>query len=359
MMLKNFENLQLILPTDERITYMGRIDWTNKWAPVFVFPYSMFIVNFTGTQIHVVLDNHRACWNNFLGVIIDGEQKKVLLPENDLKTCVTLADDLQEGHHELILFKRMDSCHTWTFHGLYIDESAEVLPPEPLPDRKIEVYGDSVSAGEVSEAVDYAGKPDPEHQGEFSNSWYAYTALTARMLGAQLHDIAQGGIALMDQTGWFCAPDYVGMESVWDKIQYHPELGVFTSWDFSKYTPHVVVIAIGQNDSHPEDYMAEDYNSEKSVLWRKRYRSFAEKIRNTYPKALIILATTILEHDANWDKSIDAVCTELKDEKIVHFLYSNNGTGTPGHIRIPEAKKMAQELAAFIESFGEDIWIDE
>ena len=35
---------------------------------------------------------------------------------------------------------------------------------EPLPERKIEVYGDSVSAGEVSEAVDYTGEEDPEEK---------------------------------------------------------------------------------------------------------------------------------------------------------------------------------------------------
>ena len=36
------------------------------------------------------------------------------------------------------------------------------------------MYGDSVSAGEVSEAVEYTGKPDPEHNGQYSNSWYSY-----------------------------------------------------------------------------------------------------------------------------------------------------------------------------------------
>lgn len=39
-------------------------------------------------------------------------------------------------------------------------------------DKRIEVYGDSVSAGEVSEAVDFVGKEDPEHEGGYSNSYY-------------------------------------------------------------------------------------------------------------------------------------------------------------------------------------------
>ena len=87
-----------------------------------------------------------------------------------------------------------------------------------MPPRRIEVYGDSVSAGEVSEAVDYVAKSDPEHNGEYSNSWYSYAWIAARKLDAQLHDIAQGGVALLDNTGWYHEPDYIGMEHVWNKI---------------------------------------------------------------------------------------------------------------------------------------------
>lgn len=34
--------------------------------------------------------------------------------------------------------------------------------------------------------------------------------------------------------------------------------------------------------------------------------------------------------------------------RILHFPYESNGTGTPGHIRIPEAERMGHELASFI-----------
>ena len=56
---------------------------------------------------------------------------------------------------------------------------AKLLECPPLPERRIEVYGDSVSAGEVSEALEYTGKQDPQHNGEYSNSYYSYAWLTA------------------------------------------------------------------------------------------------------------------------------------------------------------------------------------
>jgi hypothetical protein len=296
-------------------------------------------------------------WDNYIGYFIDGVEYKLKLSETG-KQVYTLAEGLEDSNHKIKLFKRMDSCHMLTFHGFLIDGESEVLEPEAKPYRKIEVYGDSVSAGEVSEAMDYVGKSDPVHNGEYSNSWYSYAWMTARKLNAQLHNIAQGGIALLNQTGWFCAPDYVGLENTYDMVLYNPEFGQTKKWDFSNYTPHVVVIAIGQNDNHPEDYMKLDYDCQKAITWRSHYKAFVNRIRTHYPNALIILATTILEHDENWDRAIEDVCKEIEDEKIVHFLYSQNGKGTPGHIRISEAEAMSDELARFIESFGEEIWKD-
>ena len=78
----------------------------------------------------------------------------------------------------------------------------------------------------------------------------------------------QGGIALMDHTGWFYEPEAIGMETAWNKIHYNPIFGEATEWDFAGYTPQVVVVAIGQNDNHPDDYMKEYYHSEKSRKWR-------------------------------------------------------------------------------------------
>lgn len=338
----------------EKLQYSGRIDNSDPERPIFVFPCSSVTIRFYGSEIRVVLENRRLYWNNYIGVILDGEQTKIQLKDGGQVICLGRA--LEKKEHTLMLFKRQDSCHEIVFCGFEIPDAGDVLEPLPKPARRIEVFGDSVSAGEVSEAVEYVGKPDPEHNGQYSNSWYSYSWIMARKLKAQLHDIAQGGAALMDGTGWFCEPNAIGMESIWDKIHYNPELGNSTRWDFSQYIPHVVIVAIGQNDSHPEDYMRYDPNGEKAVVWKEHYRHFINQIREKYPNALIILTTTILEHSPQWDDAIDEVSRLVNDKKIVHFLYSQNGRQTPGHIRIPEAETMAEELTEFITSFGESIW---
>lgn len=345
----------LIKPDNPLLQYSGRIDWSDGEAPVLVFPCSYIKMRFSGINVSAVVENHQSYFSNFLGYFIDGEQKCVKMA-NSGREIIVLAQGLEKGEHELVLFKRMDACHTFTFYGFEVDDDASILRAEEKPRRRMEVYGDSVSAGEVSEAVDYIGQSDPEHDGEFSNSYYSYTWMTARKLGAELHDIAQGGAALLDGTGWFAGPDFIGIESFYDKIQYYPEPTNAVKWDFRLYRPHVVIVAIGQNDANPDNYMATDYEGAKAEHWRKSYRAFVSRLREIYPQAEIILATTILEHDANWDKAIEQVCEDMADEHIHHFLYRRNGAGTPGHIRIPEAEEMAVELTAYIESLGEEIW---
>lgn len=351
-------NEKKILPSDEVFTYSGRIDFEKKDAPVLVFPCTAIRFVMSGKTGRIEIENIHSCWENALGILVDGVHKgKMILPESG-SAEVDFSQFLDGGEHEITLFKRQDACHYVIFKGLIVDKGAVVKKAAAPYKRRIEVYGDSVSAGEVSEAVDYVGLPDPEHNGEYSNSFYSYSWTLARRLHAEIHDIAQGGISLFDREGYFAAPEYVGMLSSFDKIEYNPQLGGLKQWDFTLYTPHVVIIAIGQNDAHPVNYMAEDYDGEHAAFWRSEYGRFVRIIRGKYPRAHIILTTTILGHDPAWDRAIDEVARSLHDEKVHHFLYKKNGCGTQGHIRIPEAEEMAGEMAAFIESLGEEVWDD-
>ena len=345
-----------IYPDNAALQYSGRIDFDCPAEPVFVYAASYVKLIFTGTFVKVKISNRRNYWTNYIGYILDGEQGKFALDMEQGTKVYTIAENLESGRHELLLFKRMDSCHIFTLYGFELEDGAEIFLPEPKPERRMEVFGDSVSCGEVSEALEYVGKPDPEHDGEYSNSWYSYAWMTARMLNAQIHDIAQGGIALMDGQGWFHEPDQIGMESAWNKIRFNKTFGELTEWNFNQYTPQVVVVAIGQNDNHPFDYMSEDYMCEKAILWRKHYTEFLKKLRQVYPKASVVCCTTLLEHDSSWDKAIDDVVVSMGDRKISHCIFKRNGAATPGHLRIPETYEMARELADYIENLGIEEW---
>lgn len=341
---------------NEKLQYCGRIDWSNPKEPIFVYPCTSVGMRFTGNVLKLYVKNRNLWWDNFLGCILDGKQMSLALPKEGLATLDISVEETKTGEHEALFFKRQDSCHELTVLGMEIEEGGQLLAMPAKPKRRIEVYGDSVSAGEVSEAVDYIAKEDPVHNGEFSNSWYSYAWMTARKLNAEIHDIAQGGIALMDNTGWFYEPNAIGMERTWDTIHYNPAFGKPVKWNFAGYTPQVVIVALGQNDSHPRDYMKEDYAGEQAAAWRFHYSQFLEKLRMQYPKAQIICCTTLLQHDENWDRSIQQVVDEKRDPKLTRYEFKRNGKGTPGHLRIPEAQEMADELAAYIETLEIEGW---
>ncbi len=356
-------NLSLFQPglwvdfKNENLDYCGRIDMDREDGALMVYPASFVRMKFTGDSLKAIVTNQKSYCTSTMGWILDGKEGKIALKDSG-KTVITIAENLGEGEHEICFFKRMDSCHMVTFHGFEIGGTASVSKVQPQNERRIEVYGDSVSAGEVSEAVHCCGMPDPENDGEYSNSYYSYAWLTARRLGARLHNIAQGGIALLEGTGYFHMPDTRGMEWVYDKMQYNTDLCEPKTWDFKKYTPQVVILAFGQNDNHPRDIMKENPEGEKAKHWREKYKAFIRNLMDKYPLAHFVCTTTILCHDEVWDQAIATCVKELESERVHHFMYSLNGKGTPGHIRIPEAEKMSEELAGFIESLDQKygIW---
>jgi len=341
---------KLIPMNDPLLRYTGRIDLADAENPFFFYPCSSVAFCVTGNTLRIGLTNQHSYFENRLGVIINGAQSAVLLENGE--QVIDLSAQLGEGVNDVLLFKRQDCCHAYRLNGLVIDADAALAELPPRPVRRMEVYGDSVSAGEVSEAEFACAQPDPQgHNGLYSNSWLSYAWQAARLMNAELHDIATGGMALLDKTGYFYGPDYIGMLSAWDKISFYPPFGEPIPWDFARYTPQVVVVAIGQNDHNPVNIMADDYDSAAADHWRSEYARFLGMLREKYPEAHIVLTTTILGHHENWDRAIDDVCLKLQetDKRIHHFLYSKNGCGTPGHIRGSEAAVMARELAAFLE----------
>ena len=360
--------MKRIAANDSRLVYCGRIDYLEETKPLMIYSASFVRIRFSGARLAVVLKNKHVYWENRMGLIVDGVQSSFLLDESDEEKEYVLFDksandrDNAEDVHDILLFKRMDSCHSVRVCEFITDDEGTLLQAEPLSERKIEVYGDSVSCGEVAEAVWRVGQVDPEHKGEYSNSYCSYAWIAARSLNATLHNVSQGGIALRDHTGWFLEPDYPGVESCYNKLNYNYNLGPLTEWDFSQYTPNIVIFAFGQNDNHPVDYMADDYEGAEGQKWRATYKELLEKLMKIYPKATFILTTTILQHHPNWDRAIEEVTelvnegVEAENKRVYHFLYTRNGSGTPGHIRTPEAEEMARELVAYIDGLGSKVW---
>ena len=150
---------KLIPMTAPEVRITGRVDCRDAENPFFIYPCSSVALRVMGHTLRVRLTNEHSYFENRLGVIVNGEQSAVLLEKGWQE--IDLSALLTAGENEVLLFKRQDCCHAYRLHGFIIDAEASLLPLPPRPARRMEVYGDSVSAGEVSEAEFACGQSDP------------------------------------------------------------------------------------------------------------------------------------------------------------------------------------------------------
>ncbi len=256
----------------------------------------------------------------------------------------------------------MNGVHLMTINGFYIEKDVCLINTGPLPKRKIECYGDSVCCGEVCEALDYLQNVDSlDNDGHFDNSWYLFPVIASRLLNAQINNISQGGLAVLDNTGYCFPPYFPGLESTYTKLQYMCYFRQ-SEWDFSKYIPDLVIFAVGQNDPHndgkPDNDISDPVHRASRARWKKAYKGIIKDLLEKYPHAHFILLTTVLNHEHKWDEAIDEIVGEINLSRVHRFYFRRNGCATPGHPRIPEQEEMAVELTEYINSLGPDIWND-
>lgn len=150
---------------DRRLEYCGRIDWEGNLS-VFIYPSTLLEFHFFGRRAVLSVEKRRLYWDNYAGAIVDGVQKKYLLRPEGV-TELVLVDDApgQEREHEILFFKRQDACHEMKLRGLELSEDDGLAEIPGGQELRIEVYGDSVSAGEVSEAEGLCRKARPGASG--------------------------------------------------------------------------------------------------------------------------------------------------------------------------------------------------
>jgi len=272
------------------------------------------------------------------------EHAKKIKPDT-IKTGYVLASGLSKGKHTVQLFKLTDNTTITSFYGFELNDGATVLKSSRQGKRKIEFYGNSITAGhgvDVPDGQNDSGAP------EFFNNYLTYAARTARHYNAQYSCISRSGIGVM--LSWFP----IIMPEMYDRLNPGDSN---SKWDFSKFTPDVVVINLFQNDSwlinnpEHEQFKARFGTTrpdENEIV--KAYQNLVLKIRGKYPKASIICALGSMDatqKGSPWPGYIKAAVKGLADPKIyTHFFAFKD---TPGHPKVAEQKLMADDLIGFID----------
>ena len=213
------------------IRYTGRIAMLGDGAR-FYWPGSFAEVRFRGSRLSCEVTGNVIWGSNCLGLVLDGKLSRVPLSKDNNGKRVTLIlveNEDADQWHTALLFKQLDCSYSYTLHGFETDGA---FGDRPERERlRLEFYGDSVTSGAVVEAVDYVGRTDPPSSDSvYDNAWWSYAWQCARMLRAECHLTSQGGIAVLDDTGYFHFPEGIGMVQTWDRLCYFPEAGEYTKW---------------------------------------------------------------------------------------------------------------------------------
>ena len=344
--------MNIFTADNKAFAYMGRIDFTDPKAPLLIWPGSNIRFLFTGRTLKITLDIIPLAERMWIGALIDGVQRKIELSRESSRQEIVLAEDLSEGTHTCMIFKRQAAAYYFRFISA---ECEDIRPENRQYDLKMEFFGDSVSSGELTEAIYHEGVCDPEdakQSGELDNSYFSYTFSTARKLNAYFHNNSQGGIALFDHTGFFYGPaveTLTGVETTYDKLSYVPYSPQgLTPWDFTRFTPDVVVFAIGQNDHQPDPEVIND--PEYMKRWREKFKEIIRSLKSHYKGAKFVLILTVLKHDMKWEDAVDGVVAELADPDVTRFRFTRSGLATDGHPRITEQEEMSMELAGYLRT---------
>lgn len=324
---------------DPLIQYVGRFieikskDSTKPVAKECGWPATSIRARFEGTSIRARLELLGWGGGSTFYAIIDGNEKEIITLGADSRTDRLVAEGLPDTVHTIELVRLGGAWNaSSTFRGFYLDAGRKLVEPPPRSARRIEFYGDSITEGALM-----SDQP-------FGNGYLAYAATTARLLQAETSVVCKSGMGLVK--GFTLPQTLPGMFG-----RTVPMRGE-TKWDFAQWTPQVVVVNIGQNDS---------WTGADPAVFIDTYVRFIRTLRGHYPKARIICALGSMDATApnsKWPgyvgKAVERLKTEDKDTLVETFFFEF--MGAKGHPNSKQARTMAEKLAAFLDAKGPRLW---
>lgn len=338
----NCTGQNLVLKSKDRhIRYTGRINLTDEAAELY-WTGSSIKINFDGAGVSALLQDERG--DNYFTVIVDDKVVNTIHLDNT-KKVYTLVEGLPAGPHSLELFKRTEwEMGKTVFYQFILAKETSILPaPEPKK-RRMEVFGNSITCGYAVE--DTTGKD--RGSAPYENGYIGYAAITARHFDADYVCTSKSGIGVL--VSWFP----LIMPEMYNRLDPTDPTSL---WNFSRYTPDLVVINLFQNDSWivklPDNQQFKERFGTKApepAQIIKAYRDLVKNIRKKYPKAQVICALGSMDatkEGSPWPGYIEKAVAELNDKNIYTHFFPYKNTG--GHPSAKEQQAMADDLISFID----------
>lgn len=251
------------------VRWVGRHDDSGPAAARMGWSGAGLVFRFDGTGAMVRMDDR----GQYFTVLIDGVLQPPLVTSSGIRDY-RVAPVLPPGKHTIEMYRRTEGkLGPTVVYDVRVE--GELLPPPPAT-RRIEIVGDSITAGYGNEGTDPCDfSPGTE------NHYQTYGAIAARAVGAELHTVAWSRKGVVYNYG-----DH-DMDEPLPELYERTIATESATWSF-EWQPDVVIVNLGTNDFSTG-------NDPPQALFVGAYAEFLGNLREFYPEAFqLVLQPSML-----------------------------------------------------------------
>ena len=218
---------------------------------------------FRGTSLEISLRGDPAVKgrNTYIRLSVDGRGKRIRLPRKEKVISLSLP----AGEHSFEIVKLTES-ESNSLSTASIRTDGEFLPIRDEKVLKIEFVGDSITTGYGVRAK----SADEDYSVATQDVTLSYAYLTARALNAEMQIVAASGWGLYkSKYAEHAIPDfYENIDLTRNRAK----------WDFTRFRPEVIVLALGTNDFSYLADLSDEERARETVVLRDRFVAFARRL---------------------------------------------------------------------------------
>ena len=326
---------------------LGRTAITNNQLEL-ISSAVHFGFSFEGSSCEIYVSVPDWLDHNYLQYELDGVyQKRIKISKEQTQPIRLNASG--NGKHTIWIYKATEA----TTGPIFIQKiSAKNIQDIPITNAPlIEFIGNSITCGAAADASEVPCGIGVYH--DQHNAYYAYGPRVARRLGANYILSSVSGIGIYRTWN----KEEPSMPQVYDKTDFLVQSSRY--WDFTKYSPTIVSIALGTNDLSNGDGNSPRtaFDSTKFV---SAYIGFVQFVKTKYPGAQIVLLNSpmvsgdrdiLLQHCLNTIKSRIDNLYPSHQPIAVFFCKPMKANGCSGHPSVEDHAILADELFPLFKNF--------